>query len=84
MLPFTISFGIVGCIFLNNYSPNFRDFGHSIITLIIHGYLKPNDLRAETLKSPETDFVEFFQTLYTLLGEHHTTEYIFINFQPQH
>lgn len=75
MFPFTISFGIVGCIFLNNYSPNFRDFGHSITTLIIHGYLKPNDLRAETLKSPETDFVEFFQTLYTLLGKNNNWLY---------
>ena len=68
MLPFTISFGIVGTLFLNNYSRNFRTFGQSVITLIVHGYLKPNDLRTETLKSPETDLVEFFTTAYTFLG----------------
>jgi len=40
-----------------------------VTTLIIHGYLKPNDLRAETLKSPEYYFIEFFQTTYTLTGK---------------
>ena len=68
MIPITLSYSIVGVIFLSNHSANFRNVQESLTTLIIHGYLKPNDLRAETLKSPEYYFIEFFQTTYTMTG----------------
>ena len=69
MIPITLSYSIVGVIFLSNHSANFRNVQESLTTLIIHGYLKPNDLRAETLKSPEYYFIEFFQTTYTMTGK---------------
>ena len=40
-----------------------------MMTLVIHGYLKPNDLRAELEKSPETQFINIYQTIYTFVGE---------------
>ena len=35
---------------------------------MIHGYLKPNDLRQETEKGSDKSFIAFYQTVYTLTG----------------
>ena len=40
-----------------------------MVTLVIHGYLKPNDLRTELEKSPETQFISLYSLIYTFAGE---------------
>ena len=50
------------------FSPNFKDLFNSMVTLVIHGYLKPNDLRTELEKSPETQFISLYSLIYTFAG----------------
>ena len=52
----------------SDFSPNFKDLFNSMMTLVIHGYLKPNDLRAELEKSPESQFINIYQTIYTFVA----------------
>ena len=66
----TITLDITHDILLHNIlSPNFKDLFNSMVTLVIHGYLKPNDLRTELEKSPETQFISLYSLIYTFAGE---------------
>ena len=68
IIPFTFAFGIIGCLFLNSYSNNFKTFISSITTMVVQGYLKPNELRIEVQKSPDRPFLDFYQVGYTFAG----------------
>ena len=39
-----------------------------MMTLLVHGFLKPNELREEMKKSPEYQFIDLYQTMFTVLG----------------
>jgi len=68
MFPFTLAFGIIGCLFLNSYSGNFKTLLNALATMVIHGYLRPNELRIEVQKSPDRTFLDFYQVGYTFAG----------------
>ena len=69
MIPLTLGFGTVGSLFLSDYSASFRNLFKSCESLVVFGYLKPNDLRIETEKSADTIFLKIYHGVYGLTGK---------------
>ena len=53
----------------NYFSASFKNLYKSCESLVIFGYLKPNDLRIETEKSGETIFLKIYHGIYGLIGK---------------
>ena len=51
-----------------NFSASFKNLYKSCESLIVFGYLKPNDLRIETEKSGENEFLSIYHGIYGLTG----------------
>ena len=51
------------------FSASFKNLYKSCESLIIFGYLKPNELRIETEKSDETNFLSIYHGIYGLTGK---------------
>ena len=51
------------------FSESFKNLYKSCESLVIFGYLKPNDLRIETEKSGETIFLKIYHGIYGLTGK---------------
>jgi len=51
----------------HNFSAAFKNLGHAVTTLVVHGYLKPDKLKKEVTTS-EVGFLKFYHILYLVLA----------------
>lgn len=55
-------------IFLNSYSARFKSFGDSVISLMVFGYLKPNDLKPIMEKGEAVSFLRIYHIGYLVVA----------------
>ncbi|CBY33004.1 unnamed protein product [Oikopleura dioica] len=68
MIPITVAFALVGMVFLNSYSARFKSFGDSVISLMVFGYLKPNDLKPIMEKGEAVSFLRIYHIGYLVVA----------------
>ena len=55
-------------VFLNAYSARFKSFGDSVISLMVFGYLKPNDLKPIMEKGEAVSFLRVYHISYLVVA----------------
>jgi len=55
-------------VFLNSYSARFKSFGDSVISLMVFGYLKPNDLKPIMEKGEAVSFLRIYHIGYLVVA----------------
>ena len=54
--------------YLNSYSDRFKSFGDSVVSLMVFGYLKPNDLKPIVEKGEAVFFLRIYHIGYLIVA----------------